>query len=149
MTLVYLRHNRLQLGYDITASDWAIIPYIWHVWLIIFWSVILLLAYMIWHAYLYFLYMIISVYILIVWYTSWFDIWHLWYFGGLNSWLARMKVHSLQTVGELITAIKTAARADDLNMNAGLQFGGVRVSINSREMWLDYSDYSIYIYGLD
>ena len=47
MTLVYLRHNRLQLGYDITASDWAIIPYIWHVWLIIFWSVILLLAYMI------------------------------------------------------------------------------------------------------
>jgi hypothetical protein len=27
-----------------------------------------------------------------------------------------MKVHSLQTVGELITAIKTAARADDLNM---------------------------------
>lgn len=30
--------------------------------------------------------------------------------------LAKMKVHSLQTVGELITAIKTAARADDLNM---------------------------------
>ena len=27
-----------------------------------------------------------------------------------------MKVHSLQTVGELISAIKTAARADDLNM---------------------------------
>lgn len=30
--------------------------------------------------------------------------------------LAKMKVHSLQTVGELISAIKTAARADDLNM---------------------------------
>ncbi|CAK9033767.1 unnamed protein product [Durusdinium trenchii] len=30
--------------------------------------------------------------------------------------LAKMKVHSLQTVGELIMAIKTAARADDLEM---------------------------------
>jgi len=27
-----------------------------------------------------------------------------------------MRVHSLQTVGELISAIKTAARAEDLNM---------------------------------
>lgn len=30
--------------------------------------------------------------------------------------LLRMRVHSLQTVGELISAIKTAARAEDLNM---------------------------------
>jgi len=30
--------------------------------------------------------------------------------------LAKMKVHSLQTVGELVMAIKTAARAEDLNL---------------------------------
>ena len=52
---------------------------------------------------------------------------------------ARMKVHSLQTVGELITAIKTAARADDLNM---------MLAFNSEAERCDWTTV-ITVYGLD